>query len=142
MTCTFFGHRDAPAKIKPILKNVIVDLIENKNVNFFYIGNNGAFDRMARELLKELKNTYKINYCVALAYIPKKQMGDDYTDTIYYDELNTVPYRLRIIERNKLMLEKSDIVVTYVAKIIGNAADFKALAERKGKTVINISLNM
>ena len=69
-------------------------------------------------------------------------MGDDYTDTIYYDELNTVPYRLRIIERNKLMLEKSDIVVTYVAKIIGNAANFKALAERKGKTVINISLNM
>ena len=29
-----------------------------------------------------------------------------------------------------------------VAKIMGNAADFKALAERKGKTVINISLNM
>ncbi len=142
MTCTFFGHRDTPEKIKPLLKNVLIDLIENRNVNIFYIGNNGAFDTMAREILKELKNTYKINYYVAIAYIPKKSEYDDYTDTIYFDELNTKPYRFRIVERNKIMLEKSDIVITYVTKIIGGAADFKALAERKGKKVINISLNI
>lgn len=141
MTCTFFGHRDAPDKIKPILKSTIIDLIENKNVKFFYVGNNGSFDRMVREVLKELKSIYKINYYVVLAYIPQNSEYNDYSDTVYFDELNTKPYKLRIIERNKIMLKKSDIIITYVSKITGGAADFKALAEKKGKTVINISLN-
>lgn len=139
MICTLFGHRNAPETIKVALKTILVDLIENKNVNMFYIGNNGAFDKMARELLKELKITHKINYYVVLAYIPQKTDGKDYTDSVYFDELNSRPYRVRIIERNKLMINKSDIVVTYVTHITGGAAEFKAFAEQKGKIVINIS---
>ena len=37
------------------------------------------------------------------------------------------------------MLKKSDIVITYVTRIIGGAADFKTLAQKMGKTIINIS---
>lgn len=136
--CTFFGHRDTPDRIKTKLRTVLIDLIENKMVDTFYIGNNGAFDKMARELLKELEGTYKINHYVSLAYIPKNDLFDDYSDTIYFDELNAKPYKFRIVERNKLMLEKSDIVITHVTRIIGGAAEFKRLAEKKGKTVINI----
>ena len=138
MICTFFGHRDTPETIKPKLRNVLNDLIDNKNVNMFYIGDNGSFDRMAREILKELKNKYKINYYVAIAYIPKKIDYKDYSDTIYFDELNTKPYKLRIVERNKIMIKKSDIVVTHVTRIVGGAFEFKYLAEKKGKIVINI----
>ena len=138
MICTFFGHRDTPENIKPKLKAVLVNLIEKNNINMFYVGNNGAFDRIVQETLKELKTIYKINYYVALAYIPKKREYDDYSDTIYFDELNTKPYKCRIVERNKIMLEKSDVVITHVTRIVGGAADFKALAEKKGKTVINI----
>lgn len=139
MVCALFGHRDAPEAIKEALRTVLIDLIENKNVNIFYVGNNGAFDRMARKLLKEFKEKYKIDYYVALAYIPQKAGDNDYTDSIYFDELNTKPWKVRIIERNKLMIEKSDVVVTYVTHITGGAAEFKAFAERKCKTVINIS---
>lgn len=139
MVCALFGHSNATEAIKAILKVILIDLIENKNVSKFYVGNNGAFDRMARELLKEFKETHNIDYCVVLAYIPQKTDGDDYTDSIYFDELNSKPYRARIVERNKLMINKSDIVVTYVTHITGGAAEFKALAERKGKIVINIS---
>lgn len=139
MTCTFFGHRNAPEIIVPKLKTILIDLIENKNVDMFYVGNNGAFDRMAKEILKELKQTYKINYYVVLAYIPRKNDFEDYSDSIYFDELNTTPHKYRIIERNKIMLKKSDIVITYVTRIIGGAADFKTLAQKMGKTIINIS---
>ena len=139
MICSLFGHRDTPETIKATLKTVLIDLIENKNVNIFYVGNNGAFDRIARDLLKEIKKTHKINYYVVLAYIPQKNNGYDYSDTVYFDELNFKPQRLRIVERNKLMINKSDIVVTYVTHITGGAAEFKAFAQRKGKTVINIS---
>ena len=139
MVCTFFGHRDAPETITVALRTILIDLIENKNVTMFYVGNNGAFDRIARGLLKELKKTYNINYYVALAYIPQKADGEDYSDSIYFDELNLKPHRLRIVERNKLMINRSDIVVTYVTHITGGAAKFKALAEKKGKMVINVS---
>jgi hypothetical protein len=33
MVCTFFGHRDTPQEIKADLKNLLVDLIENKSTN-------------------------------------------------------------------------------------------------------------
>ncbi len=137
MICTFIGHRDAPKNIKPTLKEVLVDLIENKNVNMFYVGNQGSFDFLVKETLKELKPEYPINYYVVLAYIPKRQEYADYSDTIYFDELNTTPYKYRIIERNKLMIKKSDYVVTFVNKI-GNARDLKEFSEKQNKAVINI----
>jgi len=37
------------------------------------------------------------------------------------------------------MLEQADIVITYVKYIVGGAQKFNALAEKKGKTVINIA---
>ncbi len=41
MTCTFFGHRDTPAQIKPRLRQVITDLIEHHGVTQFNVGNQG-----------------------------------------------------------------------------------------------------
>jgi hypothetical protein len=139
MTCCFFGHRDTPREITPTLKRVLVDLIENKNVNMFYVGNYGNFDFLVQKALKELKEKYPIKYYIVLAYIPKKDENTDYSNTIYFDELNTKPYRSRIIEANRLMLTKSDYVITY-ANTIGNARDFKELAEKQNKTVININM--
>ena len=139
MICSLFGHRDAPETIKSTLKTILLDLIENKNVNIFYVGNNGSFDRITRALLKELKKAYKINYYVVLAYIPQIRDDEDYTDSIYFDELNSKPYKTRIIERNKIMINKADIVVTYVTHITGGASRFKDYAIRKNKIVINIS---
>ncbi len=137
MVCTFFGHRDAPSEIKQSLGEAIVKLIEVNNVDVFYVGNNGHFDRMVREILREFKKIYSINYYVALAYIPKKDEYEDYSDTVFFDELSTVPSRFRIIARNKIMLKRSDYVVTYV-KYIGNARNFKELAEKQGKILINL----
>ena len=130
---------DTPKEIKPRLKQVLVDLIQNKNVNTFYVGNYGNFDILVRQTLKELSQIYPIKYYVVLAYIPKKYEYTDYSNTVYFDELNTKPYKSRIIEANKLMLTKSDYVITY-ANNIGNARDLKELAEKQNKTVININM--
>ena len=40
-SCTFFGHRDTPEDIRYDLKQVLIDLIENKGVMWFYVGHNG-----------------------------------------------------------------------------------------------------
>ena len=36
--CTLLGHRDWPETIKPKLREVLVDLITNHEVDMFYVG--------------------------------------------------------------------------------------------------------
>lgn len=142
MICTFFGHRDAPDEIQPQLEKTIIDLIENHNVNKFYVGNNGKFDFIVKKTLEKLKEHYPhIEYFVVLAYLPSKKKKYDYPDysnTVYFDEISTAPKRLAIYKRNELMLKKSNFVVTYVNHNFGGAAMFKELAEKTNKGVINI----
>ena len=49
--CTFFGHRDCPSAIKPKLREVLIDLIENHAVDMFFVGQQGAFDGIVRSVL-------------------------------------------------------------------------------------------
>ena len=139
--CTFFGSRNVADNIKPNLRKIIVDLIENKGVRIFYVGNQGNFDYLVLNLLRELKKVYtNINVLVILAYMPSdKKEGDfDGIETIYpYDLFNT-PMKYRIYERNCWMLNKSEYVVTCVRNTFGGASKFKALAEKKAKTVIEV----
>lgn len=141
MICTFFGHRDAEQEVSSKLTSILVDLIENENVDVFLVGNNGNFDSIVTASLKNLSNIYPhIKYFVVLAYRPiekSKCPSFDFSDTIYPDVLADTPKMYAIDRRNRWMIDKSDYVVTYV-KYHGGAAKFKTLAERRGKTVINI----
>ena len=84
VVCTFFGHRDCPEKIKPKLREVLVNLITNHDVDMFYVGHQGQFDAYVHTELKKLKQEYpQINYAVVLAYMPgKKKEYDYYSDTM------------------------------------------------------------
>ena len=139
MTVTFFGHKDTPKEIEPTLRTTLVDLIENHDATKFYVGNNGSFDAMVRCQLEDLSQTFPITYSVVLAYLPTtKSEYDDYTNTILPEGIETAPKRFAISWRNKWMIQQSDVVVTYVTHSFGGAAQFKELAERQGKTVIEL----
>lgn len=140
MRATFFGHSRIPQAIKPLLIRTVVDLIVNKGVNEFYVGNHGAFDGMVKKVLKELKEEYpSIKYNVVLAYLPvKKEEYQDYSDSIYPDSLEKVPYRYAICRRNEWMINNSDVVVTYTEKCFGGAYEFKRKAQKRGKKVIEL----
>lgn len=140
MTITFFGHKDTPKNIEPTLRTTLVDLIENHGADVFYVGNNGNFDTMVRRQLEDLSQAYPITYSVVLAYLPtKKSEHDDYTNTILPEGIETVPKRFAISYRNKWMIQQADVVVTYVTHSFGGAAQFKALTQRQGKKVIELS---
>ena len=141
--CTLFGHSDCPSSIKPKLHEVLVDLIENHAVDTFYVGRQGSYDALVRSVLKELVSQYShITYAVVLERMPKNQTYDDpdeYADTLLPDGIESVHPRYAITWRNRWMIKQSDYVVTYITHSWGGAAQFAELAERKGKTVINIS---
>lgn len=139
-SCTFFGHRDTPKKIEPILQSTLKDLIENKNVDCFYVGNQGNFDIMVRHNLKSLKILYPHISCfVVFAYNSDRRLFDDYLESIYPNELKNIFPKYAIIERNNWMISKSDYAVTYVKNSVGGAARFKCVSEQNGLTVINLA---
>ena len=139
-SCTFFGHRECPDFIKSKLREVLIDLIINHDVDMFYVGNQGQFDAIVRGVLRELKKEYpRINYTVVLAYMPGKQTEyDDYSDTMLPEGIESVHPRFAISWRNNWMLQQSNYVVTYIAHPWGGAAQFAEKANRQKKTVINL----
>lgn len=142
MTVTFFGHRDCPDKIYNNIKETIIELIRNKNADYFYIGDNGYYDFLVRKALHEIKSTYtELEFCVVLAYMPTKSTKSDYDkfNTIYPDGLENVPYKFAIYRRNEWMLKRSEMVVTYVHHNSGGAFKFKEKALKLNKTVIELS---
>ena len=141
MTVTFFGHRNTPDSVQPILKKTLIQLIVNEDADTFYVGNEGSFDRMVYGTLKELRKIYPfIEYKVVLAYLTKRK-SDDYTvepaDTLFPDELLKTPLKFAVSKRNEIMLKLADTVVMY-ACMPGNTWNLKAAAEDKGKRIINL----
>lgn len=143
LTCTFFGSKDTSTNIESKLYSIIVDLITNKKVYTYYVGNNGNFDSIVANTLKKLKSKYPcINYYIILAYPPYKKVqlyNQDFSNTIFPEDLTNTPPRYAIVNRNKWMIEKSDYVITYVNNPFGNTIKFKSLSLQKGKIVIDLT---
>ncbi len=137
MICTFFGHKDTPDAIYPLLEKTISEIIQKYPDIEFYVGHNGHFDGMARTALKKLSAPYT----VVLAYLPTRRDEILYRgeDTLYPEGLETVPKRFAISHRNKWLVNNSDMVIAYISHIASRAAEFVRYAERRGKIVINIA---
>ena len=121
MVCTFFGHRDSPDSIITRLRSTIIDLIVNKDVSLFYVGNNRNFNRLAANVLSELTGCYDIKYYIVLSSLPKsKDLYDE--NTILPEGIEKVFPKFAINYRNLWMLDRSDYVVIYVINNIGSGA--------------------
>lgn len=130
-----------PQELETLLHSTLVNLIETKGINKFYVGNHGGFDSMVHDILKELSNIYSIEYIVVLAYVPSKKRNSNnkiFDKSILPDGIESVPPKFAINWRNKWMLNRADYVVTYVQYPFGGAARFKELAEKQDKIVINL----
>ena len=142
MNVTFLGHKNTPNHIQKKLEQILIDLIVNKDVRIFYVGNQGNFDVIVHNTIKILQMDYPYIKCfTVLAYRPKNHNNfnyQDYTDTIYPEILTNAPPRFAISKRNEWMIERSDFVVTYTAYSQGGAGKFQDIAEKKGKTIISL----
>lgn len=137
--CTFFGHRDTSDTVATELATLLRELIVSMNVNVFYIGNHGNFDRIALNVVKKLQKEFShIKYYVVFAYLPAK-IDNNEENSLYPDGLEFVPKRFAVSFRNKWMVDNSDFVLTCVSRNFGGAAKFKEYAKRKNKKVIELN---
>lgn len=139
MVCCFLGHKEAPERVRDELYKTISSLVE-EGVLSFLVGNQGGFDNMVLSVLRNLKTIYpEIDYQIVLAYMPQnKDASYPYYswETCYPEGLELVPPRFAISQRNRWMIQKSDIVICFVTHTWGGAAQFVDLAYKKRKRLI------
>ena len=137
VTVIFFGHRECPQSIRPLLREAVAEVMRRYGTTQFYVGNNGQFDACCRSVLKEMG----ANYAVVLSKIPGKASEySDCSDTILPEGVaEGGPPRFAIERRNRWMIRQADLVICYVTRqTYGGAAKFVAIAKRQGKPVINL----
>ncbi len=139
MTVTFCGHREIfnSEYVREQLKQIISILIK-EGADRFLIGGYGGFDYLVAKSVAELKEEhYHIQSILAIPY-PDREYDLSFYDFTLYPPLEKVPAKLAIVERNRWMVENSDIVITYVNHSWGGAAMMLEYAKKKKKPIINI----
>lgn len=137
MIVAFCGHRevDEAEQVRAWLRETVRRLAQ-AGAEEFYMGDNGAFDRMAAGVVREIGREYpRAKGILVLAY-PDRRFDPKYYDASVYPGLETVPQRFAISHRNRWMIERADCVVAYVLYGWGGAAKTLEYAQRKKKRVI------
>lgn len=138
MIITFCGHRELydEKEVKVWLERVTEDLIV-KGAETFYLGGYGAFDRLAASVLAEQKKQYPhIELVLILPYLNRRKDISPYDSSIY-PPLESAPKKLAIVRRNQWMVERADVVVSYVLHSWGGAATTLEYAKQKKKRIIS-----
>lgn len=141
MVVVFFGHKDTPSSVKPLLEQTVQRLIEENEEITFLVGTHGAFDLMAQGVLGQAARKYSQITCrIVLSYIPFERNYELYAlPTLVPEGIENVPKRFAISFSNNYMVNECDTVVCYITHDWGGAAQFVNKAEKKGKVIINLA---
>lgn len=141
MVVTFFGHKDTPSSVKPLLEQTVQQLIKENEKITFLVGTHGAFDLMVQSVLGQALLKYpQITCYIVLSYIPVDGNSKQYAlPTIVPESIENVPKRFAISFSNNYMVNECNAVVCYITRNWGGAVQFVEKAKRKGKVIINLA---
>ncbi len=141
MIVTFFGHKDTPSSVKPLLEQTVQQLIKENEKITFLVGTHGAFDLMVQSVLGQALLKYpQITCYIVLSYIPVDKNSEQYAlPTLVPKGIENVLKRFAISFSNNYMVNKCDAVVCYITRDWGGASQFAEKAKRKGKVIINLA---
>ena len=145
-TVSLFGHRKIhdlkmiEKKLSSIISNI---LREHENVEFL-IGRQGEFDEYAASIIKRELKKYEMCNAVLVLILPYSVTDIEYYKK-YYDDiiipecLNRVHPKAAAFEKNKYMINSSNLVVAYVNEK-GGAYKSLQYAIKEGKKMVNIAI--
>ncbi len=126
---SFIGHREIDdfSFVEEQLYIVIADLIRSKEYVEFYVGRNGEFDILVASVIKRAKREiWDCNSSLILVLPYPVANTEDYEkfydEVIYPQELKRVHFKSAITKRNEWFVEHSDLLVAYVVRDRGGAA--------------------
>ncbi len=142
-TCFFIGHRDAPQTLQDKLNAQVKHMIAECGVTDFIVGNYGSFDRMATQAVQFAKAEHpELRAYRLIPYFPDGSappIPTLFDGTCYPLGLEKTPKRFCILKANRLLIDESDYLITYVRREGGNAGKFLEYARtRAGNHLITI----
>ena len=137
MNCTFFGHKDAPASIKASIEKAIISLID-VGVKTFYVGNNGNFDYLVQNVLKELSCIYDMSYLIVLSRVDEVALSGEQAATLFPEKLDFSIPKFAISKRNEWLIKKCDFAIVYVKNRYSNSYKWLERAQKKGLKIITL----
>ena len=146
----FTGHREIPqGDIKKIENklDIVVNSLISDGYKDFYTGGAEGFDTLAAlSVIRAMEKDMSVNLHLAFPY--RKNPPNDIEKRLQYDKIlnmaTTVTYvnekywKFCFHERNRFMVNNTDICVFYLTKASGGTYYTAKYASDNGKKVINI----
>lgn len=145
--CTFAGHSTAPDCIKEELIDCIEDLVKNKNVTTFFVGNHGNFDAISASAVRTVKRKFQNISIKLVLVIPKMNTTitnqKEYFENMYDEilipaESDSAHYKAMITIRNRWMVEHSEYIITYIRREHGGAYTTYKYAKKQNIHIIEL----
>lgn len=138
-TAMFIGHSECFQIEKETLYPIIRELI-GQGVDTFLSGGYGEFDYMSAHAVYEMKKEFPhIENLVVIPYFEFKVYEPQYIDgTLFPDGLEFVPYKAKIVQRNRYMVQNSAYAICYVNYHFGGAGKTYEYAKKQGLKIFNL----
>ena len=147
MVITFCGHSQytETGEDEQKILSLLGDLVGDQHAEL-YLGGYGSFDAFARRCGRKYQETHpNVKLIFVTPYITpsyQKNHLDHHKalyDEVVYPNLEDKPLKYAISYRNKWMVEQADYVIAYITHGWGGAYQTYKHAQRKKKTLFNIS---
>lgn len=142
---SFIGHKenDDFSFVEEQVYNVVDDLISTKEYVEFYVGRNGEFDSLVTSVIKQVKRDREDSNSSLILVLPYEIANIEdyenfYDEVIFPRELYKVHFKSAITKRNEWFIENSDLLVAYVVRNTGGAAQCLKKALQRGIAIKRI----
>lgn len=148
-TVSLFGHRRItnPYEIETALAEEVRTLIRSKEYVEFLVGRSGEFDLLAASVIRQTRNALDFGNAflvLVLPYMTEEYRENSATLENYYDEIQICGesadchFKSAYQIRNRLMVDRSDLVICCIEHQSGGAFKTVKYAEKQNKRVINL----
>ena len=140
-TAVFIGHNECYGLSNEKLIKVITNSI-NDGVTTFLNGRQGGFDRKCAITVFNLKKSYpQIKNILVIPYLTFNVFDKEIFDEIIFPlEFEKYHFKAAITQRNKYMVNNSQIAICYITHSWGNAIKTFEYANKKNLEIINLAL--
>lgn len=152
LSCSFTGHRkiekETYLQTKARLEAEIASLVR-KGYLYFYNGGALGFDTMAAiEVLRQRKTYPQIKLVMALPHRGQEEKWTRVDKEIYHEilkradqtvYLNERYHAACMFERNRYLVDHSDVCIAYLTRHSGGTAYTVHYAQKRGLEIINIA---
>lgn len=148
-TVSFFGHRRIadPLTVDRRLDTLIRRLLLEKSFVEFLVGRDGDFDQLVSSAIHRAKRTVRddnSSLVWVLPYVTAEYRNNAESYDKYYDEVEICEvaagshYKAAFQARNRSLVDRSDLVVSWIEHNSGGAYQTMRYAQKQGVPYINL----